>query len=90
MNVLLWAKGAQYEATTDDTGMFRIDEVAPGSYRSRYDKEEFVPLQRDKDLIVVTSATEPVRVRVEMSPYATLRGRVLDPDGKPINGVEVA
>ena len=90
MNVLLWAKGAQYEATTDDTGTFRIDEVAPGSYRSRYDKEEFVPLQRDKDLIVVTSAPEPVRVRVEMSPYATLRGRVLDPDGKPINGVEVA
>src|SRR5690348_6514534 len=69
MNVLLWTKGAQYEATSDDTGTFRMEGVAPGSYRARYDKDGFIPLQQDKNPIVVTSAAEPARVRVEMSPY---------------------
>ena len=61
MNVLLWKPGAQYQATTDDSGTFRIDEIAPGSYRAGFEKEGFVPLQRDKDPIVVTSAAEPAR-----------------------------
>lgn len=89
MNVLLWAKGgAQYQATTDDTGTFHIDEVTPGSYRARFAKEGFVPLQRDQPPVVVTR-TEPARIRVEMTPYATLRGRVVDPEGKPAAHVEV-
>src|SRR5690348_12550403 len=75
MNVLLWAKGAQYQGTTDDTGTFRIEPVKPGSYRVRFEKEGFVPLQRDHPPLVVTAGV-PADIRVEMNPYATLRGRV--------------
>src|SRR5579872_198038 len=87
MNVLLWQGSTQYQATTDDTGTFHIDDVAPGSYRARFEKEGFVPLQQDKPTVV--TATEPAHIRVEMTPYATLRGRVLDPEGKPAAHVEV-
>jgi hypothetical protein len=77
MNVLLWIPGGpQYQATTDDTGTFRIEDVSPGSYRSRFEGEGFVPFQHDRNPIVVASATEPVRVRIEMSPYAMVRVRV--------------
>jgi hypothetical protein len=90
MNVLLWAKGAQYQATTDDSGTFRIEQIAPGSYRSRYDKQGFIPLQPDRNPIAVTASPDPVRVRVEMSPYAKLRGRVVDSEGNPAASVAVA
>src|SRR5579872_699157 len=73
MNVLLWVPGgAQYQATTDDTGTFHIDEVTPGSYRVRFEKEGFVPLQRVDPPVVVAPTGEPARIRVEMAPYATL------------------
>ncbi|HEY1239991.1 MAG TPA: carboxypeptidase-like regulatory domain-containing protein [Bryobacteraceae bacterium] len=88
MNVLLWTKGAQYQATTDDTGAFRIEQVASGSYRARFEKEGFVPLQQDRPPVVITAGT-PASIRVEKNPYATLRGRVLDPGGKPVPDVEV-
>ena len=90
MNVLLWARGGgQYQATTDDTGTFHVDGIAPGSYFIRYEREGFVPFQQVSNPIVVASGAAPVRIRIEMSPYAKLRGRVVFPDGEPAAGVEV-
>jgi len=89
MNVLLWTKGAQYQATTDDNGDFRVEEMAPGSYRARFEREGFIPFQRDQPPLMVAATGDPARLRVEISPYATLRGRVVDPDSKPAADVEV-
>jgi len=52
------------------------DNQVSGSYRSRFEGEGFVPFQQDRNPIVVASATEPVRVRIEMRPYAMVRVRV--------------
>src|SRR5579864_1103548 len=89
VNVVLWARnGPNYEATTDETGGFRIEEITPGEYSLRFEKEGFVPLQQFNQ-VRVGSGRPAGRTRVEIMPYATLRGRILDSEGAPVPGTEV-
>jgi hypothetical protein len=92
VNVTLWTqKGVRYSATTDASGSFHIDGVEPGEYDSRYEKSGYVQLELptfgQPRLHVGLSGT--VRADVEMSAMATLRGRVLNPEGKPAPKITV-
>lgn len=92
VNVTLWTqKGSRYNATTDAGGTFQIAGVQPGEYNSRYEKSGYVQLELptfgQARLRVGLSGT--VRADVEMSAMATLRGRVLDPEGKPAPKISV-
>jgi hypothetical protein len=82
-------QGAHYEATTDDSGAFRIAGMKPGEYGSHYEKAGYLPYYSGQDLSGVPtrvgSGPDPVRIRIELAAPGTLRGRVLDPDGKPAN-----
>lgn len=47
VGVTLWNRqGVLYNATTDSSGSFRIFDMQPGEYRSRYEKSGFVWLAR--------------------------------------------
>lgn len=94
VRVTLWTnEGTNYHATTDVSGAFQIMGVQPGAYRSRYEKSGFQRLEQpgfgfqQTPLGVGNSGT--VRTSPELVPFATLRGRVLDPDEEPAAHVKV-
>jgi hypothetical protein len=90
VGVLLWTtNGPHYEAATDSAGRFRIEEIKPGEYRSRFEKQGFVPSEDTGTLLRVDSGEEPMRMKVEIAPYASLRGRVLRPDDAAAANVEI-
>jgi beta-lactamase regulating signal transducer with metallopeptidase domain len=80
-------RGHAPETVTDDTGAFRFAGIPDGPYTVMAMKDGFFPGQ--------SSFESPVRVSgdtqfdLKMTPNATLRGRVLDPEGKPAAGVSV-
>ena len=78
------------EATTDASGEFRIFGMKPGSYEVRFEKEGYlfgnkIPPQP----YIVGQSPSPVRIRLEMTRYASLTGRVMDADGNPMSQGEV-
>jgi hypothetical protein len=82
-------QGVHYEAITGDSGAFHIAGMKPGEYGSHFEKAGYLPYYSGQDpsgaAIRVGSGGDPVRVRIELSAPGSLRGRVLDPDGKPGN-----
>jgi Carboxypeptidase regulatory-like domain len=92
VKVTLWTpKGARYDATTDASGSFRIAGVQPGEYRSRYEKPGFAEVDHpgfgQPPLRVGTAGSN--RADADLVPFATLRGRVIDPDGKPAGHISI-
>lgn len=90
--VTLSTRGREsYHATSDASGIFRIAGVQPGEYRVRYQKPGFEELYRpgfgQPPLRVGTAGS--VRADAELAPFVILRGRVLNPDGKPAADVAV-
>jgi protocatechuate 3,4-dioxygenase beta subunit len=80
-------------ATTDAAGRFRISGLAPGKYRAEFAHPEFTdpqPGQTEGMSFAIGPISEPARVRVELQPLSTLRGRLLDSDGRPMRGVRVS
>lgn len=88
---LFTEKGANYSATTDSSGAFRIPDVRPGVYSWSYQKPGF-------DSVELPPIDEPplriglggnYRLDGEIAKLTVMRGRVLDPEGKPVAGIRV-
>jgi hypothetical protein len=80
---------AQFQtAVTDETGNFRLAGLSDGQYVVMpMPKEGFFPVLPAKPQISVSGDT---RLDLEMTPLAGIRGKVLDPEGKPAAGFVVA
>jgi len=92
VEVTLWTQQAvHYNATTDDTGAWRITGMKPGRYYSRLEKSGFVePLHEGPPEPPLPVGGGPaLRLDKELVPLATVRGRVLTPEGKPLQDIEV-
>jgi hypothetical protein len=80
-------QGVRYETTTGGGGTFRIAGMRDGDYRSTLEKEGFLrPKPSDFPMpepVTRVSGDQTFRVSLEMVPWTTLRGRVVDADGKP-------
>lgn len=92
--VTLWTQqGVHYNATTDETGAYQISGMTPGRYFSRFEKNGFVEVSRDgpsaNSALPVGAGGTPIRLDTELVPLATVRGRVVDPEGRPAADVEV-
>lgn len=88
------ASGLEWRVQTDADGRYSLSDLPPGSYRYRavcathsdrpprgnYWHEREVELEPG----IVTHASD-----FDMRPRATLRGRVVDPDGQPLEGAMV-
>lgn len=83
-----------YQATSDAVGHFKIAGIPPGNYRTVVEKEGFAVPQFDLGSILNAGLRvdpgDPVKVEFKLTPFHTISGRVLGPDGKPAAGVEVS
>ncbi|MEP7351918.1 MAG: hypothetical protein ABI824_01670 [Acidobacteriota bacterium] len=74
-------------AFTDTAGAFRLAGLPEGRY--------IMSLQRDgfsaglSDPLATVAASKEFRLDVKLTPLASVQGRVIDPDGKPVAGVMV-
>lgn len=92
VEVTLWTQQAvHYNATSDDTGAWQISGMKPGRYYSRFEKTGFVEPLRDgpAEAPLAVGAGPALRLDKELVPLATVRGRVLNGEGKPVADVEV-
>jgi hypothetical protein len=81
-----------YSATTDPGGVFHVANLSPGKYTARFQRDGFGDPQSDDDAerpFAISGASEPARVSVELTPLSTLRGRLLDGDGRPMPGIHM-
>jgi hypothetical protein len=77
-----WFDLDKASATTDENGDFRISGVKPGPLHLTVQTTGYA-----SELIDVRSSVLPLEIRLK--PGQTVRGRVVDENGKPIKGVSV-
>ena len=80
-------QGSSYDTVTDASGRFQISAVKGGVYGSHFERAGYVSQfsgTNNSVLKAVQVGQEPVRLRIEMVAFASVRGRVLDPEGKRV------
>jgi hypothetical protein len=82
-------KGPHYETETDPSGQFRIAGMANGDYGCHFEKSGYISQYSGSENsplkpVHIAASQEPVRLTVSLLTHAKLRGRVLDPEGKPV------
>jgi hypothetical protein len=79
-----------YDAVTDSSGSFRLTGLEDGDYRGEFTKDGFVDDSRSlNNPSYHVSGDIAVPANVQLKPWGSLRGRVVDEDGKPAAGVRV-
>jgi protocatechuate 3,4-dioxygenase beta subunit len=71
----------------DEAGRFRIDSLKPGKVRLSFSAPGYP--ETAIDAIEVAAGTVKKGVIVKLRPGGTLKGLVVDPDGKPVVGAQV-
>jgi hypothetical protein len=86
-------QAVRYQATTDASGAFKIDQMERGEYRAVVEKDGFAVFPTQALRVEAAETTAPVRARYEMQFAAKqdsrLAGRVLDSQGKPLASAAV-
>lgn len=81
-------QGPHYDGVTDSAGNFQINGVKDGQYGSHFEKAGYIPQFSGSDSTLkpvrIAAGQEAVRLRIALVAYGSLRGRVLDPEGKPV------
>jgi hypothetical protein len=81
-------QGSHYDALTDASGRFRISGIKDGQYGSHFEKTGYITQYSGTSDSVLKAvriaAGHDSPLRIELVAYASLRGRVLDPEGKPV------
>ncbi|MBV8906891.1 MAG: carboxypeptidase regulatory-like domain-containing protein [Acidobacteriia bacterium] len=93
VSVTLWTqKGTRYTAQTDSSGVFRVEGAQPGEYDSRFEKAGYVQLElpRFGESRLRVGGAGSFHLDAQLSAMGTLRGRVLDPEGRPAAKVMVS
>jgi len=85
-----------YLQTTDDTGKFIFDNVAPGRYTLGADKIGFLAARYGARTeggpavpLILVAGDEKKNLEIKMTPQGVLMGRVIDQDGDPIANAQI-
>ena len=80
-----------YSTKTDASGSFRIEGVKEGDYTPIYEAPHGfeAPPSYTTTPFHVGTRNNPAHLSISMMPLATIRGRVLAPDGNPVPRVQV-
>lgn len=74
------------QAETNEDGEIAIDDLPPGTYAVRIESEGHAPLATGWDQYIKGEEKE---LTIQLSPVATLKGKVIDSSGQPIAGAKV-
>lgn len=74
--------------TSDENGAYEVPDLEANFYRIQAEAEGFGRAVRDRISVGLDGRASP-EVHLYLSPGATLSGRVLDPDGRPLEGAQV-
>jgi hypothetical protein len=88
-------QSANYTETTDAEGRFHVNNVAPGRYLVFLEHTGFAGVNErgaksDSNVFTVRSGESVDNIVLRMSPAAVINGKVVDEDGDPMPGVNVA
>jgi hypothetical protein len=81
--------GKSFESTTDEKGAFHITDVPYGSYGSTVRLDGYDRGTDSPNGSIQVTGKQPLRFEIQMIPWTTLRGRVLNQDGKPAQGIHM-
>jgi hypothetical protein len=81
-------KGNEHATITDSSGRFTVSGLKNGEYGCHFEKPGYIAqfsgtMNSTVRPVRIPGETDPVRLEIRLVPMATLRGRVLDPDGQP-------
>jgi Carboxypeptidase regulatory-like domain len=82
----------QYEATTDETGQFKIGGLEPGVYMVQLERSGYAPdgkTNRDKTTIKVVAGQDVKDLVFHMLVAGVISGKIVDADGDPLRNVDV-
>ncbi|MGA8540950.1 MAG: carboxypeptidase regulatory-like domain-containing protein [Terriglobales bacterium] len=87
-------EGANYTASTDADGHFRVENVPPGRYSIFIERTGFIGvnergLKTDTNVVTVQDGQSIEGLLFRMLPTAIITGHVTDEDGDPMSGVNV-
>jgi hypothetical protein len=88
-------RGFAYAGVTDAAGHFLVENIEPGSYQAMAASDGFIPDQMFRrsalsSLVTVAEEQHVKNVTVKLIPLGLVNGHVLDEDGEPIAGANVA
>jgi hypothetical protein len=80
-----------HDAVTDSNGSYRLTGLDDGDYRGEFTKDGFADDSRSLggNPPFHVAGDVPARADKQLKPWGSLRGRVVDEDGKPVAGVRV-
>jgi hypothetical protein len=73
---------------TDSAGAFRLAGIPDGRYALLAEKDGLLQ-KRTSDSEFMLSVSGAARFDLQLTPFARLSGRVVDPEGKPVAGLQV-
>jgi protocatechuate 3,4-dioxygenase beta subunit len=85
IRIVARGNGGEFLARSGPDGHYSVRGLSPGSYRLRVEDDRFVPWSRR----VTVAAEQPETQDVPLARGATLVGRVVDEEGRPIEGALV-
>ena len=82
----------RFEATTDETGGFKIDGLEPGVYQVQLERSGYAAdrkTNRDKNTIKVVAGQDTKDLVFHMLVAGVITGKIVDADGDPLQHVDV-
>ena len=89
---LVVLNGPQHSAVqglTDAAGNFRFNALKEGRYSARAVKPQFQAQTRRPPSMQITVGPSQENVEIRLTPLGSIEGTVLDPDGLPLQGVDI-
>ena len=96
-DVHLHGSAGEYMATSDGSGHFTIDLVAPGSYNLNAQHQNFSTLSYGATRpgmpgtkITLAAGQTLSSVEMKLIPFGVISGKVVDQDGDPVTGIPIS
>lgn len=95
--VAIHGTGADYSAVSDASGHFAVEKVTPGTYTMTAEHQNYAMLnygstrpERPGTRLTLSAGQSMTGIELKLVPFGVISGRVVDQDGDPMTGVQIA